>query len=162
MAYLLRFHGAGRAFPELHAGSHPDPPTTEAPRLSVIVAAKDEQETVERCVRSLVAQDVPHLEVVIVDDRSADRTPEVLERLRRELARALTVVTIRELPAGWGGQCHALHQGVRASRGEWLCFTDARTFNPTRARSGPSAPCTRARTRTRGSPSAGACVAAWA
>lgn len=126
IAYLLRFHRAGRAFPELHAGSHPAAPPGEAgPSLSVIVAAKDEEAAVERCVRSLVAQDVADLEVVVVDDRSVDATPRVLERLRQELAPRLTIVSVRELPPGWGGQCHALHEGVRASRGEWLCFTDA-------------------------------------
>lgn len=124
IAYLLRFHAAGRAFPELHSGSYPGPPQ-EPRRISLVVAAHDEEAEIEACVRSLLAQDYPDLELVVVDDRSSDGTPRILERLRAELAGRLQVLTIEQLPEGWGGQNHALQRGVEASSGEWLCFTDA-------------------------------------
>jgi cellulose synthase/poly-beta-1,6-N-acetylglucosamine synthase-like glycosyltransferase len=75
-------------------------------------------------MRSIAAQDHGAFELIVVDDRSSDRTPELLQRLARELP-ALKVLRIEVLPEGWGGQNHALRKGVDASTGEWLCFTDA-------------------------------------
>ncbi len=123
-AALLYFHRAGRSFPELHAGSYLDAEAA-AERISLVVAAHDEQETIEACVRSLAEQDYPDLELIVVDDRSSDATPELLAGLARELPGRLRVLTVEQLPDGWGGQSHALHQGVAVSSGEWLCFTDA-------------------------------------
>lgn len=120
---LLRFHRAGRDFPELDSRTHPGP-LEAAPLISVIVSCKDEGANVEACVRSILAQDYPALQLVVADDRSSDGTPEVLAALQEEFAQ-LRVVTVETLPAGWGGQNHGLHRGVQAASGEWLCFTDA-------------------------------------
>ncbi|HSN69548.1 MAG TPA: glycosyltransferase, partial [Thermoanaerobaculia bacterium] len=94
------------------------------PMVSVVVAGRDEELSVEDAMRSLLALDYPHLEVVAVDDRSADGTGEILRRIASEDPR-LRPVTIRELPAGWLGKNHALHAGAAAARGELLLFTDA-------------------------------------
>ncbi|BDE05514.1 glycosyl transferase [Vulcanimicrobium alpinum] len=99
----------------------PDP---DAPLLSVIVPARNEQRSIERCVRSLAAQTLPGIELIVVDDRSDDETPEILARLEREIP-ALRVVHGAELPAGWVGKPWALAQGARVARGSWLLFTDA-------------------------------------
>lgn len=124
IASVLGFALVLRKLPVLHARSHPEP-SGELPRLSVIVAAKDEEANIEACVRSILAQDHPGFELVVVNDRSTDRTPAILEALRRDFEGRLKVLTIERLPEGWGGQNHALRQGVHASAGEWLCFTDA-------------------------------------
>jgi cellulose synthase/poly-beta-1,6-N-acetylglucosamine synthase-like glycosyltransferase len=89
------------------------------------VAARDEEPTIERCVRSLLAQDYPNFEVLVVDDRSSDRTPQILEALLREAPERLRVLTIDQLPHGWFGKSHAMHRAVAASSGDWLLFTDA-------------------------------------
>ena len=94
------------------------------PRLSVVVPARDEGPTIARAVESLLAQDYPDLDVIVVDDRSTDATGDVL----RELAardRRLRVLRVDELPAGWLGKNHALWRGADTATGEWLLFTDA-------------------------------------
>ncbi len=95
------------------------------PRLSVILAAKDEDAHIEACVTSLLAQDYPDFELIVVDDRSSDRTPGILARLAREHPGRLRVETVRALPDGWFGKCNAMREGVALSDGEWLVFTDA-------------------------------------
>ncbi|MCM2255414.1 MAG: glycosyltransferase family 2 protein [Vicinamibacteria bacterium] len=93
------------------------------PRLAVIVAARDEERGIEAAMRSLLAQDYEALEVVAVNDRSADATGAILDRLAAEDAR-LRPVHVRELPPGWLGKCHAQHAGASAADARWLLFTD--------------------------------------
>jgi len=62
---------------------------------------------------------------VAVDDRSTDRTDEILESLKTEHPNLLSVLRVAELPDGWLGKNHALALGAAESRGDWLLFTDA-------------------------------------
>ena len=94
------------------------------PRVSIVIPARNEEEDVESAVRSHLAQDYSDLEVIVVDDSSTDRTPEILDALAREDAR-LTVVAGSNPPAGWLGKPHALHLGARAADGDLLLFADA-------------------------------------
>jgi chlorobactene glucosyltransferase len=98
------------------------------PSLSIVVPARNEERSIERCVRSLLAQEFENIEVIVVDDRSSDATAAILERLSAEDSR-LRVVRGAELPAGWIGKPWALHQGTLAARGEWLLFTDADSYH---------------------------------
>jgi chlorobactene glucosyltransferase len=98
----------------------------DAPPLSIIVPARNEERSIERCVRSLLAQTLADYEVIVVDDRSTDRTGAILNELAREHAR-LRVVRGEALPDGWVGKPWALAQGARDARGAWLLFTDADT-----------------------------------
>jgi cellulose synthase/poly-beta-1,6-N-acetylglucosamine synthase-like glycosyltransferase len=104
----------------------PGPRRAEArtPPVSIVVAARDEARAIERAMRSLLALDYPGLELVAVDDRSADPTGAILDRLAAANAR-LKVLHVRELPAGWLGKNHALALGARDATGEILLFTDA-------------------------------------
>jgi glycosyl transferase family 2 len=95
-----------------------------APLVSIVVAARNEERGIEAAARSLLAQRYPRLEIVVVDDRSADRTGGILDRLAAGEPR-LRVVHLRELPPGWLGKNHALATGAHAARGEWILFTDA-------------------------------------
>lgn len=94
------------------------------PKVSIIVAARDEERAIEAAARSLIAIDYPALELIVVDDRSTDRTGEILDRLHAEHPR-LDVVHVRELPPGWLGKNHALHAGSLKATGDFLLFTDA-------------------------------------
>jgi hypothetical protein len=95
-----------------------------SPPVTVVVPCRDEAPSVERAMRSLLAQDVPALRVVAVDDRSTDGTGAILARLAAADPR-LEVVRVEALPEGWLGKNHACHVGARRARGEWLLFTDA-------------------------------------
>jgi hypothetical protein len=99
-------------------------PPARWPSLSVIVPACDEAATLADATRSRLASDYPDLEVVLVDDRSRDATPAVVDALAAGDPR-VRALHVRELPEGWLGKVHAMHRGVAAARGEWLLFTDA-------------------------------------
>lgn len=98
------------------------------PRLSVIIPARNEAGTIEAALASLVRQDYPDLELILIDDRSTDGTGRIMARFAREhaaLGRSIRVVTIEELPHGWLGKNYALWTGARQASGTWLLFTDA-------------------------------------
>ena len=105
----------------------PLPAPTQAARISVIVPARNEQGNIRRCVECLLAQTYPNFELIVLDDRSSDETPAILQEIAARDAR-LRVLTGAELPPGWAGKPHALFQAAQAARGEWLCFVDADTF----------------------------------
>ncbi len=111
------------------------------PRVSIIVPARNEEETIEQSLRSLLALDYDNYEVIAVDDRSTDRTGEIMDVMRqrqnpRPLAHdakrtghpsvpLLVIVHHRELPAGWLGKTHAMWTATNLATGDWLLFTDA-------------------------------------
>lgn len=102
-----------------------EPLSDEAlPSLTLIATAKDEAPRVEHAARSLLAQDYPKLQVLIVDDRSTDSTGAILDRLAREDPR-LRVVHVESLPDDWIGKCHALSRGSGSTDSEWILFVDA-------------------------------------
>jgi chlorobactene glucosyltransferase len=92
------------------------------PLVSVIIPARDEERTIERTVRAMLAQTYPELEIVVVNDRSTDATGSILNGLRDP---RLVVVSGAEPPAGWLGKPWALHQASSRARGELLLFVDA-------------------------------------
>jgi glycosyltransferase involved in cell wall biosynthesis len=98
----------------------------EFPLVSAIIPAKDEEANIEACVRSVARLDYPDLEILIVNDRSTDRTEAIARGLAAGDAR-IRVVTIDELPAGWTGKTHALDRGALLARGRFFLFVDADT-----------------------------------
>ena len=104
-------------------------PNSEAPPLSVLVAACNEEEKLPAAFRTLLAQEYPgRFEIVAVEDHSTDATPALLDDLAAEgAARGVRVVVLHltELPQGWLGKTHALYRGARTATGRWLLFTDA-------------------------------------
>jgi len=98
---------------------------SELPKLSVIVPARNEAASIETCIRSLLRQDYPNLEVVAVNDRSTDDTRAILDRLAAEFDDRLQVVHVSMLPTGWFGKPHALDLGMQSANGSLVCFTDA-------------------------------------
>jgi hypothetical protein len=94
------------------------------PRLSVIVPACNEADTIVAALGSLLKVEYPDLEIVLINDRSTDGTGDLMESLSRDDPR-VRVVHLSELPDGWLGKVHAMHRGAALASGEWLLFTDA-------------------------------------
>lgn len=119
--------GGAEARRSLTLSSFPPLPDHRLPGLSIVVAARDEAESVKQALCSLLEQDYPDLEVIFVDDRSSDGTSEIADAVKASHPGAgrLTVIHNRELPDGWLGKVHALQLGVRASSKPLVLLTDA-------------------------------------
>lgn len=96
-------------------------------RVSIIVPACNEEETIEQGLTQLLNLDYENYEVIAVNDRSTDRTAEIIDRVAKS-DRAhgrLSVVHVTELPSGWLGKTHAMWTASEQATGDWLLFTDA-------------------------------------
>lgn len=104
-----------------------------APFFSILVPARNEEQNIEACVRSLVAQRYQRLEVLVLDDNSDDATAEIVLRIIDELSPdqkgRLRLIHGAELPSGWIGKNFACHQLSQAAQGDYLFFTDADTVH---------------------------------
>lgn len=96
----------------------------KAPRLSVIVPARNEIVHIDACVRAILESGYPSLELIVVDDHSTDGTAAAARAGAGDDPR-LTVVQPAALPAGWLGKQWACHAGAQVATGEYLLFTDA-------------------------------------
>ena len=127
-------HVANIARPEWDR--RPAAPSGE-PRVSIIVPARNEEESIRQTLVQLLALDYPNYEIIAVNDRSTDRTGQIMEEvaassqalgslklglLKRGL---LKVIHISELPSGWLGKTHAMWMAGQQASGDWLLFTDA-------------------------------------
>jgi glycosyltransferase involved in cell wall biosynthesis len=99
-------------------------PQSALPSLSVIVAACNEEKTLEKALQSLLATDYPDVEFLIVIDRSSDGTGAIIDRIAFHDKR-VKPLHIAVLPDGWLGKVHALHTASNQASGEFLLFTDA-------------------------------------
>lgn len=99
-------------------------PPAAYPKLSILIPACNEATTLEPALRTLLAEDYPNLEYVLIDDRSTDETGAIMERVAASDPR-VRVLRVTHLPDGWLGKVHALDQGTKMATGDWLLFTDA-------------------------------------
>ena len=150
LAWFSRIVDAALGMPSVADVSRPewdrDPVRTAGnPRVSIIVPARNEEESIEQALGTLLALDYDNFEVIAVNDRSDDSTGEIMDRLensqvsqqRRDLGHpisssissssspTLCVIHHQELPAGWLGKTHAMWTAANKAGGEWLLFTDA-------------------------------------
>jgi cellulose synthase/poly-beta-1,6-N-acetylglucosamine synthase-like glycosyltransferase len=95
----------------------------DAPLISVLVPARDEEAHIGACVHALLEQDYPNFEIIVLDDDSTDGTA----GLARQDAR-VHVVAGDPWPGGWTGKNWACHQLAARARGDVLCFVDADTI----------------------------------
>ena len=117
--------------PSLISASDANEPSEPASmQLSVIVPARNEEDCVGECLRSLAGQSdvvVPlgvDWEILLVDDGSTDGTNEISSAIE-----GVTVIEARALPEGWTGKTYAVWTGAHQAKGEWLLFTDADTVH---------------------------------
>ena len=128
--------------------------SNELPFLSIIVPARNEEQNIENCIKSLLTQNYPHFEVIAVDDNSTDNTLEILMNIREKISHLqpsaeqslpssasslltsstsstsnirLHVISLKDKPQGWKGKTWAMQQGYLQSKGDILLFTDADT-----------------------------------
>ncbi len=153
LAWFSRIVDAALGMPSVADVSRPEwdrDPVSPAgnPRVSIIVPARNEEETIEQALNTLLGLDYDNYEVIAVNDRSTDRTGEIMERVAREMHgfsaksqnphfsqsqgevghprfRELRVIHHSELPAGWLGKTHAMWTAANQATGDWLLFTDA-------------------------------------
>jgi len=102
-------------------------PATSAgnPRVAIIVPARNEENSIGQALSRLLAMEYDNYEVIAIDDRSTDRTGEIMDRVASVSQGRLKVVHIRELPPGWMGKAHAMWTAARKADSDWLLFTDA-------------------------------------
>ncbi|NIP84066.1 MAG: glycosyltransferase, partial [Planctomycetales bacterium] len=112
-----------RAIPLLDQVPLPAEPATW-PSVSIVVPARNEERELAKALESLLNQNYPDLEVIAVNDRSTDRTAEILDDMARR-SPALQVIHVRQLPPGWLGKNHALDLAAHQATGQLLLFTDA-------------------------------------
>lgn len=95
----------------------------DAPLVSVLVPARNEEATIGACLRSLLDQDYPNFEILVLDDGSTDATAQLV----RALGRRVRLLPGAPLPPGWTGKNWACHQLSQAAEGDLLCFVDSDT-----------------------------------
>ena len=96
----------------------------DSPRVSIIIPARNEEKNIRQALHSVLNQNYPNLEFVVLNDRSTDNTGAILGKMAAEDNR-LRVETISELPQGWLGKNYALYLGAKLAAGELLLFMDA-------------------------------------
>jgi glycosyltransferase involved in cell wall biosynthesis len=129
LAWFSRILQAALGVPSIADISKPqwDRKPTSHPRVSIIVPARNEEEDIEQALSLLLALDYDNYEVIAVNDRSNDRTGEIIDRIAASPAAhgCLKVVHVTELPKLWLGKTHAMWTAGLQATGDWLLFTDA-------------------------------------
>ena len=146
MAWVSRILDAALGMPSVADVSRPEwdrNPVLPSgnPRVSIIVPARNEEEIIEQALNTLLALDYDNYEVIAVNDRSTDRTGEIMEQIAelksksppclcqkrgdKDGTRSYRAVHHSELPPGWMGKTHAMWTAANEATGDWLLFTDA-------------------------------------
>ena len=102
-------------------------PKRAEPRVSIIVPARNEEDHIEESLIRLLQLDYANYEVIAINDRSIDKTGEVMNRVaaKPQAQGRLKVIHVTDLPSGWMGKVHAMWKGANQASGDWLLFTDA-------------------------------------
>lgn len=96
----------------------------EMPFVSLLIPVRNEEKNISHCLNSLINQDYPNYEIIIIDDNSEDRTYEISEEYVRKYPN-IKLIKCPKKPEGWLGKSYALHCGVREAKGEFFGFIDA-------------------------------------
>jgi chlorobactene glucosyltransferase len=98
--------------------------------VSVLIPARNEEQNIGRCLDSLLNQSYLNYEIIVLDDRSTDRTWEIVSGYAARHPGLIRAVQGKRLPqTGWHGKPHAMQQLGEQARGEYLIFTDADTVH---------------------------------
>lgn len=100
------------------------PAPREWPKLSIIISACNEAHAIQPAISTILEQDYPDLEVILVNDRSTDKTGEIINNISKK-DRRVKVINITRLPEKWLGKVHALYEASKRITGDWILVTDA-------------------------------------
>ncbi len=125
-AYAVKLLKIVRGLDHLCPGDSSDEPT-----ISVIVPARNEEDTIRRCLDCLLKQDYPSylFEIIVVDDRSTDRTAAIVDKIRAEHP-TVRLVQIDQVPDGVAPKKHAITRGIERALGSIIVTTDADCIQP--------------------------------
>ena len=90
---------------------------SQAPFVSVLVPARNEERGIRECIDSLCNQVYSSYEVLVLDDGSTDSTPDILQELKKQYPDLLTIITGISLPKDWIGKSHACQQLSMKAKG---------------------------------------------
>ena len=93
--------------------------TEKYPLVSVIIPTYNRAKYLRQCIESVLSQDYPNLEIIVVDNGSTDNTPEILASFGNK---------IKCLKEEKGGASASRNKGLRAARGEFIAFLDSDDF----------------------------------
>jgi cellulose synthase/poly-beta-1,6-N-acetylglucosamine synthase-like glycosyltransferase len=102
----------------------PTAPADTLPAISIIIAIRNEEARLREALQSVLLLDYPSMELILVNDRSTDRSARILDEFQERYPH-IKVITITSLPERWLGKNHALYCGYKASTSPYLLFTDA-------------------------------------
>ncbi len=106
----------------------PDNIKADPPLISVLIPARNEEHNIRRCLRSLLRQDYPNIEILVLNDNSSDSTAGVVHEYEKK-NKNIKLINGKLLPSGWLGKSFACQQLADAASGEYLLFTDADTLH---------------------------------
>lgn len=98
--------------------------TSNQPPISVVICAKNEAENLNRFLPSILDQDYPNYEVVLINDGSTDATLSTMERFKAS-HNNIKIVNVKSVETFWGNKKYALTLGIKAATHNHLLFTDA-------------------------------------
>jgi chlorobactene glucosyltransferase len=98
------------------------------PRVSIILPARNEERYIRRCIDSLIKQDYPDFEIVMVNDESSDKTLEIMNEYQNSYP-DFKVLSVKRPDDDWIGKNWACYQGYLKSNGNLLLFTDADSYH---------------------------------
>lgn len=103
-------------------------PDEQLPFISVLVPARNEETKIKGCLNSILCQNYPRYEVIVLDDNSTDNTGNIIKKIKTDNQK-LQVLQGNEIPEGWIGKQYACFQLSQEAKGDWLLFTDADTIH---------------------------------
>ncbi|MBW6479556.1 MAG: glycosyltransferase family 2 protein [Bacteroidales bacterium] len=98
--------------------------TDHEPLVSVLIPARNEEKNIGKILHDLANHDYPSLEVMVYDDLSEDKTPQIVKQIADRYEN-IVLIEGKPLPGGWLGKNHACHNLAMHARGKYLLFLDA-------------------------------------
>lgn len=92
--------------------------------VSVLIPARNEQDNIDRCIRSILSQTYSNIEILVYDDSSSDKTNSIVTRISGEDKR-VKIINGKSLPDGWRGKNFACWNLSKDAVGSYFLFIDA-------------------------------------